>query len=128
MKAKFPLIFIICLSVAGMMWGLSGVGDVFVSDPSEDLNSPDEFNDTVENSSLEDGMEGSSAGSGDGDIIGLILNGGQSIIGILRLVLLLPLELQNMGFPRWFAWPIGLMAELITIIGLFQLMMGRQYE
>lgn len=128
MKAKFPLIFVVCLSVAGMMWGLSGIGDVLVSDTASDLDSPDALNDTVDNHSLEGGIEGSSPSSGEGDIVGLIINGSQSMVGILTLVLLLPLELRDMGFPHWFAYPIGLAAELLTVIGLFQLVMGRRYD
>lgn len=124
MRTNYVWFLVIALGVSSLMWGLSGV-DSALTGPSatDDLKSGDE----LERQAPGEAEINGSANSNDGesDIVGLILAGGAGIGNFINMVLLLPLELQRLGFPNWFAYPIGLTVQVIASIGLIQFVTNR---
>jgi hypothetical protein len=59
--------------------------------------------------------------------VGAILDFANMVRTFISVVTLLPLYLIRLGFPNWFAGPIGVLAQLIASIGLFQLVTGREF-
>jgi hypothetical protein len=96
--------------------------------PASGLDSPEELRNQSDQSGVKEGVEGDASNAGDGDIIGLIIDSGQAVARIAGMVVLLPLELQDLGFPSWFAVPLGLSVQTIVGVGVFQFISGRQWR
>lgn len=60
-----------------------------------------------------------------GGIVGVILGTTDTVTDVVSLVLLLPLTLRDLGFPSWFATPIGTVLEIIMVLGVIQFVSGR---
>jgi len=126
MRTTYPLIVVLALGVTSMMWGMSGIGDVYDQDVNSGLESDDELQEVANDSAA----KGSTADAGPnqgGNIVGLIFSGLQRFTSIAGLVVLLPYELHNLGFPWWFALPIGLIAQTIVGIGLIEFSTNREW-
>jgi hypothetical protein len=108
------------------MWSMSGFGAMYTADNVDDLDSGEEVSDASNNSSVSkfDADAGPNQG---GNIIGLIFAGLDRLIGLAGLVLLLPAELHDLGFPWWFSLPIGLLAQTIVGIGIFEFASQREW-
>jgi hypothetical protein len=65
--------------------------------------------------------------SGDSSLTGIIVDGIGGIVNIAGAVATLPSTLANLGFPVWFAAPVGSLAVIITGIGVVQFATGRDY-
>ena len=59
--------------------------------------------------------------------VGAILQFGEMVRTFIAVVGLLPLWLMRLGFPNYFAAPVGVFAQLIASIGLFQVITGREF-
>ncbi|OYR65175.1 hypothetical protein [Halorubrum ezzemoulense] len=59
--------------------------------------------------------------------VGAILQFGDMVRTFVTVVGLLPIYLGRLGFPLWFATPIGVLAQLIASIGVFQVVTGREF-
>lgn len=121
--------YVVVLSVAfalgvGMLAGVGffqatgggGSGDVVV-DRSEEI---------ADNNSLN--VNGSAGGENNEGIVGFIIDGVGKAVGVIKLALVLPTALQDLGFPNWFAGPIGIAIELILVIGVAQFAANRVYR
>jgi len=60
-----------------------------------------------------------------GSLAGLILSSARTIGDIVGLVSLLPITLQRLGFPAWFAVPLGSVVYIVAGIGIVQFLSGR---
>jgi hypothetical protein len=67
-------------------------------------------------------------GEDDGSIAGLIISGGTGIVQTISLVATAPVTLQRLGFPAWFALPVGSLIYIVVGVGIFQVVSGRTYE
>lgn len=124
MNTNMVWFIVAVLGMTALMWNLSGM-DAALSgpDPASDLESGDELEERApENPSL-NGSADSSAG--EGDIVGVIISGGQGIVNFIGMLVLLPVELQRLGFPQWFAYPLGRLVQIIGVIGLYQFVTNR---
>lgn len=123
-----PVVYlVIAIGVAALMWNLSGVDDALSGpSPADDLESGDELE--AQRPGQPDVNGSADSSDGEGDIVGLVISGAQDIGGIGGLVMLLPDELMALGFPSWFAVPIGLLAEFIATIGLVQFVTNRVWR
>lgn len=129
MRSQMPVILVMALGVAAMMWGMAGVEDAYSSDNLDELDSDQELSDQANESAVgEDGeFTGATGQTDDGDIVGLIVSGAGSIARFLGAVVLLPLEIHSLGAPWWFALPIGLSAQTIVGIGLIEFVINREW-
>lgn len=103
----------------------SGIGPaVFGEDPG----------DSKTKKTLEDVGKDADVGEGEGDggvsadvggdneptLVGFAISGGQFITKTVGAVAFLPSTLMNLGFPAYFATPVGRLAQIVATIGLFQ--------
>jgi len=72
------------------------------------------------------GISADVAGDNEPTIVGVAISGGEFIATLVGAVALLPLTLTRLGFPLWFATPLGAGAQIIATIGLFQFITGRE--
>jgi hypothetical protein len=77
-------------------------------------------------SNLENGsISGEKAPGDDASIISLVISGGKRVAEVVGMVALLPMTLIDLGFPAWFAIPVGAPATIIASIGVIQFVTGR---
>jgi hypothetical protein len=132
MRTLYPILVVAALGTATLIWGISGIGTLYTNnDPvSGESQSADRLQEQANSSAAaEDGsFEASARGGGSDNIVGLVIAGVQSIVSFATMVALLPFELQRLGFPRYFAYPIGVLAQSLVGIGIVQFASGRFYR
>jgi hypothetical protein len=130
MDTKLPVIMVLSLAVASMMWSASGIGAELTTNPASGLSSGDDVESQANQSEINDegNYTGPVGGDDEGNIIGLILSGASSIAGVFGLALLLPEELMALGIPQWAAMPLGFLAQIIVGIGIVQFVTGRVFR
>lgn len=125
MNTNYAWVLILSIGVAALMWNLAGVDTVLDGpSPAGDLQSGSELEDEAPDQPRLNGSADSSAG--EGDIVGLVISGAKAVSDFIGMVVLLPIELQRIGFPQWFAYPIGLAAQIFAAIGLVQFATNRE--
>lgn len=125
------VLVVAALGAAALMWGLSGFGALYgAADPVGDLQSGDEIETQGNQSAVVEGgsYDASAEGASDDSIVGLIVSGTGAVTDFAGMVALLPFELQRLGFPYWFAWPLGVLAQAIVGIGIVQFASGRVFR
>jgi hypothetical protein len=128
MRTKAPMLFVLAVLVVGMAWQLAGVNAALGVSQSQSPSSgidTGQLNDTAGNNSVEDGVSGQAPGSDAGGLIGIAISSGQALANIMGLVVMLPLVLDNGGVPYYWAYPLGLLAQLVAFIGLAQFVSNR---
>ncbi len=135
MNTKTPLFIVLSIGVATAMVQGSGVIDVWgMAGPADNMESADELRDQHANHTLQQdegdgsGYQGSVNPESDSDIVGVILGTVPKMIGLLAIPGLISAELMNLGLWPWVAGPLGLLANIVTYIGGFQVVSGRIYE
>jgi len=126
MRTIYPLIVVVALAMAVMAVSLSGFGGV-TGVSTDGLQSDGALNESVSNQGVEEGISGG-VSNGESGLVGLTLSAGAAVQQIGSMVVLLPVELRNLGFPRAFAYPVGVAAQLLAGIGLFQFTVGRRWD
>jgi hypothetical protein len=129
MRTIFPIAVVLSLAAAAMLINLAGLGAVLGPNPAAGVSGADQLNASGQDSpASEDGsLEGSASSADDGDIVGLIISGIAGIVDGAAFVVLLPWQLQSLGFPYFFAWPVGMLGQTIVGWGLFQLATNRRW-
>jgi len=132
MRTLYPILVVVALGTATLIWGISGFGDIYgQDDPIEGSNAGDQLRQQADDSAASDnGSFNASARSGteNDNIVGVILSGISFIVSFATMVALLPLELMNLGFPAYFAAPVGLLAQAIVGVGIVQFATNRYYR
>lgn len=131
MRTLYFILVVFALGTAGMIWSLSGIGGVYgPTDPIGDTESADALEAQAANSSANNSgsLNGSARAGDDANLIGVIITGISTIVNFGGTVVLLPFELQNLGFPRYFAYPVGLLAQAFVGIGIVQWATNRFYQ
>lgn len=124
MNTNMVWFIVAVLGMSALMWNMAGMDDVLSGpDPAGDLQSGDELEEKAPGTPELNGSADSSAG--EGDIVGVIISGGQGITDFIGMLVLLPVELQRLGFPQWFAYPLGRVIQIIGVIGLYQFVTNR---
>jgi hypothetical protein len=126
MKTTYPVLVVMALAVASLMWGMSGIGSLYTDDRMSEIQSGEDLEKTSENSSVH-GYNASAGPNEGGNIFGLIISGAVRVSRIAGMVVLLPLELYTLGFPWWFAAPVGTLIELIVGIGILEFVTNREW-
>jgi len=126
------VLVVAAMGTAALMWGMSGVGAIYgADDPVDGLSSGESVQEQANGSAAsEDGNFSASADNSGGadNIVGVVLSGASAITDFAGMVALLPWELQSLGFPAFFAFPIGFLAQAIAGIGVVQFAAGRVYR
>jgi len=112
MRGAWSVLLVVSLGAAITMYQMAGLPALLGLGTTSDLESDE----ALENGSgtLDpngQGLEGA-ANEQEGSIVGLIIGGGQAIFTFLGAVALLPFEMNKLGFPWWFALPIGLVLQI----------------
>jgi len=134
MNTKTPLFIVLSIGVATAMVTMSGVTGIWgMAGPADDLVSGDQLKSQAENHSLagddaEKPYKGQVNPEADSDITGLIIGTLPKMIGLLAVPGLLSWEMMRLGIWGWAAVPVGLLFNIVTYIGGFQLVTNRRYE
>lgn len=124
--------FVLALGVAFAIISGSGIGASIFGVEGQDAGTQDALNDSTNETKLEEedggGISGSVLGDNEPTIVGLVLSAGSAVVSVATAVVLLPLVLSNLGFPVYFAAPVGLFAQIVVGIGVFQFVTGRVWE
>jgi hypothetical protein len=130
MRTLYPLVLVVALGLSTMLLVGSGAADYF-----QQSQNPTTLADSVEKNATSGPVGGEGEGSelsgsaesenNPGSIVGLVIAGSQLITSFVSLVTLLPFKLQQMGFPYWAAYPVGLSVQLLASISVIQFVSGR---
>ena len=82
---------------------------------------------TVDADSETGGLSADVAGDNEPTLVGVAISGGQFAASLVGAVALLPVTLMRLGFPSYFAVPVGGVAQIIAFIGLIQFVRGTEY-
>lgn len=115
---------VICLAVTFALISGSGVGAEIFGQETETTGLDELSEAAEENKDPEFSVVSTIT---QAPFVGAILQFGGMVRTFVSVVGFLPLYLMRLGFPNWFAAPIGVVAQLIASIGLFQVVTGREF-
>jgi len=122
------MLFVAAVLVVGMAWQLAGLSAAFgvteSAGPASGIDT-DKLNDTAGEHNVSEGIGGQAPGSDAGGLIGIAISSGQALANILSMVVMLPIVLENSFVPWYWAYPIGLLTQIITFMGLAQFVSNR---
>jgi len=130
MRAKSVVGIVLCFGLAFSLLAGSGIGGAIFGENPGDETTVDTLEDLGEEAGLEDEDESFSAdvtGDNEPTLTGLTLSAGQFAGQLVVSVALLPLTLARLGFPTWFSYPVGGIAQVIALIGMMQFVLGREF-
>ena len=133
MRSKSVLGVVLAFGVAFALLSGSGIGSaVFGEDPggAETTRALDEIADEAAVDGDEDepgGLTADVGGDSEPTLVGVAISGGQFAAQLVGAVALLPVTLMRLGFPTYFAIPVGGVAQVIALIGLVQFVRGTEY-
>jgi len=130
MRTLYPLVLVVAMGLATMMLVGSGAagyfhqggGDTTLQESVQENASSGPIGGDAPGDALEGSAESE---NNPGSIVGLVVAGSQLMTSMLSMVTLLPFELEQMGFPRWAALPVGLAVQLLASISVIQFVSGR---
>lgn len=129
MRTIAPMAAVLALAVAGAMLGASGFAGAWGAEPpTTAAGAQDKLNSSAGDIQPSNNPVSGPVSSSDGSVIGLIASGLGSVTDVAGMVALLPVVLTNLGFPSWFAYPLGLLAQLLAGIGIIQFATGRRWR
>jgi hypothetical protein len=128
MRTTFPLAVVLCLGVALLMFSGSGFNAI-VSGSQDAGPLGSALGEQANESAVQEGnISVSRSASDEGSVAGLILGGSQTAFQVFNLLAFLPITLQRLGFPAWFATPVGSLVYIVVGIGVAQFVSGRIYQ
>lgn len=126
MRTIAPVLLVLCIGVSGAMIGASGFEDAWGTPAPSTAGAQEELENSTSVNPNEKPIEGP-VSSGESNIVGLIADGLKSLAGIAAAVAVLPVTLINLGFPGWFAVPIGSLVYMIAGVGIIQFATNRRW-
>lgn len=127
MRTIAPVLLVLVIGTSGMMLGMSGFTDAWGSEPPQTDAAAEEVESGAGSVGPDDEPVSGPVTSGESNIVGLIVDGLSTLVGIAGAVLVLPVTLMNLGFPAWFAIPVGSVAEGIVGIGIIEFATQREW-
>jgi len=127
-RTLFPIVAVLALGVALLMMQGSGFNALVTgSQTAGPLG--DAISAQGESSPANEGsLNATRSAAGEGSIAGLILGGSSAALDVVGLLALLPVTLEKLGFPTWFAFPIGSVVYIISGLGIAQFVSGRVFR
>lgn len=132
MQSKSVLGVVLCFGIAFAVLSGSGIGaTIFGENPGDDPT-VDTLGDIGDEADVDEegdgaGLSADVAGDDEPTLVGVALSAGQFGVQMVAAVALLPLTLVRLGFPSYFAVPIGGVAQIIAFLGLAQFVSGREW-
>lgn len=132
MNSKSVIGVVLAFGVAFGLLAGSGVGAaVFDASPGdaettrtlEDISSDA----SVDADSEDGGLSTDVSGDNEPTLVGVAISGGGFAAQLVGAVALLPVTFIRLGFPEYFAVPVGGVLQVIAFIGLIQFVRGTEY-
>ena len=125
MRTKSVLGVVLAFGVAFSLLAGSGIGAAIFGENPEGAETAETLADIsgdaeVDSDSESGGLSADVAGDNEPTLVGVAISGGQFAATLVGSVALLPVTLMRLGFPSYFAVPIGGAAQVIAFIGLIQ--------
>lgn len=124
MQTKGVLGLVLAFGLAFALLSGSGIGAAVFGESPGDAETTRTIEEVSNQSSVdkeEDGGLGADVtGDNEPTLVGLAISGGKFLAGLVGAVALLPLTLMRLGFPAYFALPVGGIAQIIAFVGLVQ--------
>lgn len=125
MRTTYPVLLAVAMATAMMMLSMSGFTGKMQAGHKDSETAKQNLRATSQNSSVSTGQTGAADTTG---IFGYVVTAAHQIFSFIKMVVLLPVTLRRLGFPSFFAYPIGLVTQLIASIGLIQFIGARVYR
>jgi len=131
MRAKSVLGVVLCFGLAFALLSGSGIGAAVFGAAPGDADTARTLDDVGEQASVDEdtensGLAGDVTGDNEPTIVGLAISAGSFVTELVVAVGLLPVALMRLGFPQYFAVPVGSIAQVIAFVGLAQFVTGRE--
>lgn len=131
MDTKTTISLVLAFGVAFTLLAGAGVGGLYGQSPN-DADSSRTIGDVASDADVDPDSEGEGLGAdvaGDNEptLVGLAISGGRFAAQLVASVTIFPYTLIRLGFPRYFAVPIGSVLQIIAFIGLIQFIRGTEY-
>jgi len=132
MRSKSILGVVLAFGLAFSLIAGSGIGAAVFGATPGDAETARTLEDvsgdaTVDADSETGGLSADVAGDNEPTLVGVAISGGQFAASLVGAVALLPVTLMRLGFPSYFAVPVGGVAQIIAFIGLIQFVRGTEY-
>lgn len=123
MKMSPVIGMVLALSVSFTLLAGSGIGAAVFGENPGDARVANTVGDIGEDASVDEDKEGGGlsadvAGDKEPTLVGFALSSVGFLTKMVAAVALLPFTLMNLGFPGYFALPVGSLAQIITFAGL----------
>lgn len=128
MRTIAPLLVVLAIAVSGGMLGASNFQSAWGGEPPQTTAAQGELNNSSSDLAPSSQPVSGPVSAADSSVVGLIASGLSGIVEAAGAVALLPLTLINLGFPAWFSIPLGLLAQLITGIGIIEFATNREWS
>jgi len=132
MRTKTVLGVVLAFGVSFALLSGSGIGAAVFGESPGDAQSSRTLEDISTDASVDADSEGSGlsadvGGDNEPTLVGVAISGGRFAASLVASVALMPVTLMGLGFPAYFAVPIGALAQVIAFIGLIQFVRGTEY-
>lgn len=121
MKSFYFIALALALAMSGAILSASG----FTAIIGEERHSQQLSDKVVETGNKSVVAQDGGFGSDFTGIIGIVLAAGSYILTVAKILVLLPLELNKLGLPSWFAYTVGSSIQILGGIGFLQFVAGR---
>jgi hypothetical protein len=128
MRTITPVLLVFAIAAASLMLAGSGFAGAWGAEPPQTAAAQSQLNQSAGQANPNDNPISGPVSSGESDIVGLIANGLGSIVDFAGAVILLPITLVQMGFPKWFAYPLGSVAYIIAGVGVIEFGTNREWS
>jgi hypothetical protein len=132
MRSKTIIGVVLAFGVAFSLLAGSGIGAAVFGQSPADAETARTLDDVANQSDIDadsdqGGLSADVAGDNEPTLVGVAISGGQFAASLVGAVALLPITLMRLGFPAYFAVPIGGVAQVIAFIGLVQFVRGTEF-
>jgi len=132
MRSKSVLGVVLAFGVAFALLTGSGIGAAVFGESPADAETARTLEDISDSASVDTdreggGLEADVAGDNEPTLVGVAISGGQFSAQLVGAVALLPVTMIRLGFPSYFAVPVGGVLQIIAFIGLVQFVRGSEY-
>ena len=128
MNTKSVFGVVLAFGVAFALLAGSGVGAAVFGESPGDAESSKTLEEVKSEAEIAEDAKDSDGGlsanigtDNEPTLVGVAIAGGQFLTSLVGAVALLPVTLMRLGFPSYFAVPVGGVAQILAFIGLVQL-------
>ena len=134
MQTKPVIGIVLSFGVAFALISGAGIGMALCGENPQDAETTRAIDEIAEDASVDGdedepgGLSADVGGDSEPTLVGVAISGGQFAAQLVGAVALLPLTLMRLGFPSYFAVPLGGVAQIIALIGLVQFVRGTEFQ